>query len=248
MGKDDICDLLSITLSAKGNDMSNWQDQMQSVYMQLDNQITELITNLEERVGKGKVLFIMTSTGYNAEENVDYEKYNIPTGIFYINRTANLLNVYLSAVYGQGRYIETCFRDEMYLNRKLIEQKRISQSDILRRCQEFLIQNAGVRDVFTIERITAGGNDIQLIRNGYNPRLSGDIKIEIASGWQLLNEDTHENYTYRSCNVPFPIILYGTGIKPMRISTPVTVDRIAPTIAKAIRIRAPNACKTAPLP
>ena len=47
--------------------------------------------------------------------------------------------------------------------------------------------------------------------------------------------------------VIFPIIFYGTGVKPGRISTVVSTDRIAPTISKAIRIRAPNGCRSLPL-
>ena len=44
-----------------------------------------------------------------------------------------------------------------------------------------------------------------------------------------------------------PIIFYGAGTKAGRITDRVTVDRIAPTIAKTIRIRAPNACSAEPL-
>jgi len=77
--------------------------------------------------------------------------------------------------------------------------------------------------------------------------VSGDLIIEVAPGWQLLNEDNQDNYIARASFVPFPIILYGMGIKPQRVTTPVSVDRIAPTIAKSIQIRAPNACKVSPL-
>jgi hypothetical protein len=248
MGKDDVTDMMSISLSAKCKDATNWQTEVESTYLQLDNLLADFITNIENSVGKNNVLFVLTSTGYQDEQNVDYHEYRIPTGTFYINRTANLLNIYLGAIYGQGRYVDACFHNEIYFNHKLIEQKRISFSDILSRSQEFLIQNAGVQDVFTSERLLAGGNDVQKIRNGYNPSISGDIRVEIVPGWQLLNEDNQENYTSRSCIVPFPIIIYGAGIKPQHIATPVTVERIAPTIARTIHIRAPNACKADPLP
>ena len=90
-----------------------------------------------------------------------------------------------------------------------------------------------------------------LIKNGIigtaERSFRGDLLIEVAPGWKLLNEDTQENYMVRAAFVPFPIIFYGAGIKAEHVSTPATVDRIAPTIAKAIRIRAPNACSVAPL-
>ena len=118
---------------------------------------------------------------------------------------------------------------------------------MLGRSQEFLIQNSGVRDVYTTDRLLSGNADVRKLRNGHHPAVSGDIIVEVASGWQLYNEDNQEKYTSRSSFVPFPIIFYGAGAKAEHINLPVTVERIAPTIAKAIRIRAPNACKAEPL-
>ena len=233
MGRDENTDYISITLSAKATDNSaQWRIAMESVYRGLDHTLSSLLSHIEQSVGAQHVLFVLTSTGYTDDPKVDFAKYRIPTGTFYINRTANLLNMYLGAIYGQGRYVETCFHNQIYLNRKLIEDKRISFSDIISRSKEFLVQVSGVRAVQ---------------ESPYNPSISGDLIIEVSPGWQLLNEDNHESYTSRAAFIPFPIIFYGSGIKPQRINTPVTVDRIAPTIAKAIQIRAPNACKAAPL-
>ncbi len=232
MGRDNITDMLSVTLSAKTNDIANWQTAMEIVYVKLDKTIASLIKRIEDNVGSGNVMFVLTSTGYTADQPVDYERYHIPSGTFYINRTCNLLNMYLGAIYGQGRYVEASFHNQIYLDRKLIEQRRISFSDAVTRSKELLVQTAGVRNVTT---------------SPYNPAVSGDLIIETAPGWHIINEDNNENYYSRAAFVPFPVILYGAGIKAGRVNTPVTVDRIAPTIAKAIRIRAPNACSSAPL-
>ena len=250
MGKDDVSDMINITLTATkpdGTAVTDWKTEIESVYMKLDKTLEKLIGGIEKEVGKEHALFFVTSTGYATEASPNLEKYRIPTGTFYINRTANLLNMYLSAIYGQGMYAEACFRNQIYLNHKLIEQKRVSISEVLNRSQEFLVLSSGISDVYTSERLLAGNNDILKIRNGFNPNLNGDITIEVTPGWRLLNEDTQETFTSRSGFVPFPIIIYGAGTKPQRITTQVTVDRIAPTIAKSIRIRAPNACSAAPL-
>ena len=249
MGADEVSDMMMVTLSAANPDgiTTDWQTEMESVYMQLDNSLGRLVGGIEKAVGNERVLFVVTSTGYADERESDLSQYRIPTGTFYINRTANLLNMFLTAIYGQGRYVETCFGRQMYLNHKLIEEKRINMSELLQRSQDFLVQNAGIADVYTSERLLAGNNDILKLRNGFNPSLSGDIIIEVAPGWRLQNEDTNESFTSRSGYLPFPIIFYGAGTQNGHIQTPVTVDRIAPTIAKSIRIRAPNACSTEPL-
>ncbi len=232
MGRDEITDFLAVTLSAAGGNSKAWRTDMETVYRGLDKTLASLINRIEQAVGANRVLFVLTSTGYAEEPKVDYAKYRIPTGTFYINRTANLLNMYLGAIYGQARYVETCYRNQIYLNRKLIEDRLLSYEDVISRSKSFLIQIAGIRNV---------------TESPYNPAVSGDLLIEVAPGWQLLNEDNQDHYVARASFVPFPIILYGAGVKPQRVTLPVTVDRIAPTIAKSIQIRAPNACKSAPL-
>ena len=249
MGADEVSDMMMVTLSAANPDgiTTDWQTEMESVYMQLDNSLGRLVSGIEKAVGNERVLFVVTSTGYADERESDLSQYRIPTGTFYINRTANLLNMYLSAIYGQGRYVEQCYGNEMYLNHKLIEQKRLSMNEILGRSQDFLIQNAGVADVYTSERLMAGNNDILKIRNGYNPTNCGDIIIDVAPGWKLLNEDTQQVIYSSAGFMPFPIIFLGSNMPHEVVKTPVSVDCVASTVAKAIRIRAPNGCTTAPL-
>jgi hypothetical protein len=194
------------------------------------------------------VLFVITSTGYSDEEDSDYAKYRIPSGTFYMERTANLLNMYFGAIWGQGRYVETSFRNQLYLNHKLLESKRISLTDAGQRAQEFISQLEGVRNVYTALQLLSGNNpQIEKVRNAFHPEHNGDIMIEVSPGWRILNESTQENHLSRASYTQFPIIFFGAGINAEKVKTAVTTDRIAPTIAKAIRIRAPNACSAEPL-
>jgi hypothetical protein len=165
-----------------------------------------------------------------------------------MSRTANLMNMYFGAIWGQGAYVEAYFRNQIFLNHELLETKKISIAEATSRAQEFLCMMSGVRNVYTSLQLLTGNNEHLLkIRNGFNAERCGDLLIETAPGWRLLNEDTQENELSRASYIPFPIIFWGTGVKAERITTPVTIDRIAPTVARAIRIRAPNACSSEPL-
>ena len=251
MGYDRVTDLLCLTYYA-GNfahqSMTDCQMELQDTYLRLDRELGKLINMLEAKLGKEHVLFVLTSTGYSEAESADYSKFRVPTGVFYINRTANLLNMYFGAIWGQGRYVETCSSNEIFLNHKLLESKRVSLTDATQRAQEFISQMSGVRNVYTFLQLLSGNNQqIYKIRNGFNPEHNGDILIEVSPGWQLQNENTQESQLSRASFIQFPIIIYGAGTRAGRIKTPVTIDRIAPTIAKTIRIRAPNACSSEPL-
>lgn len=240
IGNDDKTDLLSLTYEAGA--------QMES-YIELDRTIAMLLNGIEQQVTRDRVLFVITgTTSREEEEEGNQERFRIPTGTFYINRTANLLNMYLGAVYGSAKYVEFCHKNQIYFNHQLLRQKNIQIGEISNRSQEFLLQISGVRNVYTANQLlTSDSYLLESIRNGFNVEKCGDLIIDIAPGWKLINEDTLEKSTSRSAHVPFPIIIYGSGTKAERIQTPVTVDRIAPAIARAIRIRAPNACSSEPL-
>ena len=136
----------------------------------------------------------------------------------------------------------------MFLNHRLLESKRISLTDACQRAQEFLAQMSGVRNVYSgLQLLTNINEQTRKVRNGYNAERCGDILIEVSPGWRLYNEENQDTLQSRASFVQFPIIFYGAGIKAERIGDHVTIDRIAPTIAKSIRIRAPNACSAEPL-
>lgn len=251
MGADMTTDLLSITYYAGPFDhqpVSQCLMEIQDTYVRLDAELAKLMGSLEKRMGRDNVLFVITSTGYSDEAAADYEKYRIPTGTFYLNRTAQLMNMYFGALWGQGKYVDTYFHNHIFLNHKLLEEKRVSIGDATQRAQEFLSMLSGVRNVYTSLQLLTSHNEHTLkIRNAFSPQRCGDIVIEVAPGWRLLNEDTHEEELVRASFVQFPIIFYGAGLAADHVTEPVTTDRIAPTVARCIRIRAPNACTSAPL-
>ena len=210
IGQDDIADLLYVSYDV-GSDAASYQ--------MLDYNIAVLLNGILRKINKERVLFVITGTGTTEEEREDdNEKYRIPTGKFYINRTANLLNMYLGAIYGSAQYVETSFNNQLFLNRKLIDKRNIDVGEVLRRSQEFILQLSGVRKVYTANQLmTSESYQLERIRNGFNIEKCGDLIIEIAPGWQLVNEDTHTTSVSRASNIPFPIIFFGQNIKPAPI-------------------------------
>ncbi len=252
IGNDNITDYLSVTFYAgtyEHKPASEVSMEVQDTYIRLDRAIGKLLGEIEAKVGKNNMLVVLTSTGYCDEETADLSKYRIPTGVFYIDRTASLLNMYLCAIFGNGQYVDATFGNEIYLNHKLLETKQLGINDVLSRCEELLLQSDGVKDVYTSQRLLSGAwtPGISRIRNSYNSKASGDILVQVSPGWRIYNEKTKDNRLIRESYIPFPIVFYGNNLQSGTIETPVTTDCIAATLAQVIRIRAPNACSSAPL-
>jgi hypothetical protein len=251
LGSDSITDLLCLNYYAglyEHKPMTDCQSELEDTYLRLDRELGKFISALEQKLGKENVLFVVTSTGEVETDATDYDKYRIPTGTFYINRAANLLNMYFSAQWGQARYIETSYDNQLVVNHKLLEQKRLDKTEFFTRSQAFLSEMAGVKSVYTSIQLQNAHNDHLLrMRNSFSPQRCGDIIIEVAPGWRLQHEDTGSNRLSQASVVLFPVVFYGNGLQPKHVKGTITTDRIAPTLAKAIRIRAPNACSAEPL-
>lgn len=255
IGIDQVTDMLSVTYYAGNYDhrsVSECPMELQDTYVRLDKALGELIDNVEKSVGKGNALFVVTGTGY-CDEPVSYDlsRYRVPTGSFDMHRAEMLLNMYLIAVYGQGQWVESSLDNQLYLNHKLIEQRNVNITELLEMSSAFLMQLTGVKDIYTSQRLSVGAwtPGVSKLRNAYNPRRSGDILVQISPGWSLngVAGSNSKQSISRESYIPFPLFFMGTGFTPSKIETPVTIDYVAPTVSKVLRIRSPNACAQPPL-
>lgn len=252
LGKDEIPDLLALTYYAGNYNHKSTQEcamEIQDTYARLDRSIANLLDMLDRHIGLQNILLCITSTGYADPEAADVGIYRVPGGEFYLNRCATLLNMYLMATYGEGQYVEGYHNLQIYLNHKLIESKQLDLNDIQEKSAQFLVQFSGVNEVYSANRLLLGpwSPQIERIRNSFHRKRSGDLLIKVLPGWSVMQENNTDNRVVRSAEIPAPLILLGPGIKPETIRIPVCTDRVAPTLAKALRIRAPNACQSTPL-
>ncbi len=248
LGKDDATDMLFITYDAAPYIDKDGYESCKDKYVEIDRDLGRLISRLQSSVGLDKVLFVVTGTGHYEELKTADKKYRLPGGTVYINRTANLLNMYLGALYGSNKYVEGYQNNNIYLNSKLIDSKRLDISEMTRQARIFVQQSQGIANAYTNESLTlASSAEAEKLRNGHYLSRSGDIIIETAPGWDIVNEDTQQQYNNYSGCILTPALFFGYNIKGEKVDKPVSAEAISPTIAKTIRIRAPNACKSAPL-
>lgn len=247
IGQDETPDILALTYYAGNYNHRSVQEcamEMQDTYVRLDQSIAALLELIDRKVGLAHTLLCITSTGYADAETPDQGLYRVPGGEFYLNRCATLLNMYLMATYGEGQYVEGYYNQQIYLNHKLIEKKQLNLVEIQEKASDFLVQFSGVNEVYSAHRLLLGSwsPQIERIRNGFHRKHSGDLLIDVLPGWTVMNENNSDNRVVRAAHIPAPLFFIGYGATAEKVSTPVSTSCIAPTLANALRIRAPNAC------
>ena len=247
-------DMLLLTLY--GGNFLDVQDktytqEIQDIYYQLDQSIADILNAIDKKIGLDKTLVVVTGTGYYTDTEMIPEGLNAAGGTFYPKRTTAVLQMFLRHQYGAKDWISGYYNQQIFLNRKLIEDEKIDLATIQLQAAEFIAPSAGVQQVVTDFSLRNGdwneGN--ATLRYGTHHTGRGDLIIELAPGWGIDNETTGQKTNVKRNNaVVTPLIFFGNGLKPTRIERTVYATEIAPTISNFLRIRAPNACNDLPLP
>lgn len=249
-------DLLSVTYYAgnyRGNMNKEYSYEIQDTYYQLDKDIEQLLDAIDKKVGLSKTLVVFTGSGYyKSEEEYTQELDSyIAGGEFHPKRCVALLNMYLMALYGQQTsWVKGFYDNQIYLNRKAIEDAKLDLAEIQNKSAAFLKEFSGVQHVTTDHSLVFGdwNEGTAKFREGTHHLGRGDLIIELQPGWKINNDNPKEKVKLiRNNAVITPLIFLGSGIKPERIYREVKATEIAPTITHILRIRPPNASQSLPL-
>ncbi len=254
LGKDDITDYLSICYSATDNIGRRFGPssvEMEDAILRLDNDIKNLLTYVNDSIGKKNVLIYFTSSHGVSEIPAILESYHIPAGYFKRNQALQLLRTYLNAVYGEGDWVKGYAERQVYLNRTLIEDARIPLEDVQKKVARFLVQFSGVAAAYPFSAFEVndfGSGNMKKIENNFNSQRSGDVIVTLYPGWIEYSEDYVTDY-----NSPYaydshvPLIWYGWTVNRSVVSRKVNMTDIAATLSALCRIPYPNACTGEPL-
>lgn len=256
LGTHQAADMLNIAYTlapfSKAKDADSRLETLDS-YLKLDSDLARLFDVIDKNVGLDNTFVFLSGTPAAPNSKRDDDKWGIPNGEFNPRHAESLLNVYLMAKHGQGDWVIGYDRGQMYLNHDLIKEKDIDLKSIREESAEFLVRMAGVSGAWTIEDIVAGraGTNSQSLKRNTTVDLFGDILVDVNPGWEIIETDpvSHKESrtTVRAGLMASPVFILYKQLAPKRISDPIDARAIAPTIARILRIRSPNAAKLPPM-
>lgn len=248
VGKNKVTDFLSLTyyLGIPSENKKLYSTEIQEAYARLDRSIGQLLRSLDKKLPNKNVYVILMGTGYFQFEDENQNEKRI----FYSDRCTALLNMYLMAIYGQQNWVSGFSDGHIFLNRKLIENKKLSLSEIQEIAADFVREFSGVQEVVTSNGIAKGYTSEEglKLKRGSHHLNRGDLILKLQPGWNSSEREGIRQTYWNKIAVESPLFIYGPNIKPSKISYEIDARRIAPTISRILRIRAPNACIQNPLP
>lgn len=252
LGNGKNTDMLQLTLYCGTwlhDSPEKFAEELQDIYLRVDQSIKNLLEIVDQKVGLDNTFIYLTGTGET--EQLRQQIDGTCVGTFTASRCTSLLNSYLVSLYGKGNYVTDFIDYQIYLDHRGIEQKNLKLSDVQQAAAEFVMMFSGVEDVVTQYQILHQdvNERIKRMRRAYDRKSGGDLMVSLQPGWSFKYKDnSKEQPQTRHDIAPGPAILfYPSKLSHRKVSTPVDAALISPTVANAIRIRAPSGCKFAPM-
>ncbi len=236
LGKDTQPDLLALDLnvvSPKATSDLLRSAEQEAMYLGLNQDLGFLMEQLTKRVGKEHfriVLFGKPALGQGVQT---FESANMPTNYFNVGRAAALINTYLMALYGHERWIDGGYMQSIYLNRTLIEQKRLSLPALQQQVSDFLLEFEGTQEAFPITHVPLleGEDDKKRLRETCNKQGFGDVVFTLQPLWLIGESATQRQDNIIEKNPTAPLFVWTTE----RMS--ITAETLSATEVKEVILK-----------
>lgn len=220
IGFDNDADLLALNFSCldyMNRDYEVYSKEFQDVVLRLDKDVERLLTELDNRVGKGNYTVFLTFSEARELLPEELSKMRLSSGYFSIFKAVALMKSFLNLVYGDGDWVLDYDASQIYLDRALLEKNKIPLKDIQDKIADFLVEFEGVSRVITAHALThnsASSGLEGLFQNAFSQKRSGDVLYALQPTWIPELKDREDNYARYSKRSKVPLYLYGAGVSP----------------------------------
>jgi len=255
LGKGKYLDHLAISFSSPdkiGHDYGVLSYEVKDTYLRLDDQIAELLSMLDEQVGKGNYILFLTADHGGMENTSRLKNMHFNTGVLESTNYYDNLVGFLSEKYCSDSLIAARFSRNLYLNYNVIKKLKLDPAEVEATIKDYLLNNIpSITEVFTrneLEEMTASRNTNNYILNGFNNKRSGDILFSLKTNYLNYEKKYGTQHGSRhSYDNHIPLIFYGKSIPKSVRNEEVFIEDIAATVCDLISVTQPSDCIGIPL-
>jgi predicted AlkP superfamily pyrophosphatase or phosphodiesterase len=252
MGLDEYTDLLAISYSSPdilGHRMGLRSLELEDMYIRLDRDIARLLNELDARVGRDRYTLFLTADHAAADVPEYIRDLRGSSGYVDHKDLRTKLDSMLVRRHGRGDWILSITNEQVFLNDRLIQEKKLDMAQVQRQVAEALLAESYISHAITATELT---NTVypegvqRSIQRGFMPQRSGDVCFAMFPGMIDVDDvpavgkgTTHGSVWNYDTHVP--VIFFGKGVTPGEVVRRTSITDIAPTIAMIVGMTMPDA-------
>ncbi len=251
LGKGAQADFLAVSFSSTdyvGHKYGPRSVELEDTYLRLDQELGKLLDFLETQLGHKNVLIFLTADHAGVEVPSFLMDSKMPAGYVDPKNVAELKS-FLFQTYGDS-LVADYINQQVYLKQASLEAKKLNFEEVVKVIQQKIQQWDGVASTLPgmhIQEMSFPNGPNQLIQNGYHPRRSGDIAVNLMPAWIEYSRTGTTHGSPYAYDTHVPLLWYGWKIKPGSTVAPLQITDIAPTLAFFLNTALPNGCTGKPI-
>ncbi len=214
MGTDGTPDLLLLhlnSLSPQAESDHIRSAEHEDIYLRLNQDLGYLMDQLNRRIGKEHYQLLVVGRPVLGTSLQTMSDIHMPVRPFNVDRAAALIGTYLMAIYGHERWVDGGYGQSIYLNRTLIEQKRLNLGDIQRQVATLLLDFEGIQSAMPSHEALM----VPQLNNSLCKRHTGDVVFTLQPGWQLMQDDKNAIDRVIDERPQAPLLFWSGTLRPM---------------------------------
>lgn len=214
LGTDATPDLLMLqlnTLSPQAQSDRIASAEQEDIYLRLNQDLGFLMEQLDRRIGRTNYQILVVGRPILGTSAQTLSDIHMPVQAFNADRAAALIGTYLMALYGHERWVDGAYGQSIYLNRTLIEQKRLNLETIQRQVANFLMDFEGIQ----IAMPGYEANRYPILGASLSKRHIGDVIFMLQPGWRLMLDERQTMDNIIDENPVSPLLLWSGTLRPM---------------------------------
>jgi predicted AlkP superfamily pyrophosphatase or phosphodiesterase len=245
MGQATNTDFLAVSFSSTdyvGHAFGPNSVEVEDIYLRLDNDLASFFSYLDTKIGKGQYT-VFLSADHGVAHTPGFAKENkIPGGLANEGAMQTGLNDMIEKRFKVKNGIEHIANFQLYLNKTISEEDepkvRKAVVDQLMTFPEV----AMAVDMHRLEATPMVSNIRNMLVNGYNQKLSGDIQIVFKPEWVDTDSRGTSHGLWNPYDAHIPLLWYGWGIKKGKTNRETYMYDISATVSALLHIQMPNGC------
>jgi arylsulfatase A-like enzyme len=218
--------------------------ELEDTYLRLDQDIAEILSYLDAKLGKNQYLVFLTADHAVAEIPAYIQSKRMPGGVFDNGKALSDAKKALKQEFGDVDIITGTDNYQIYLNQANLARLQISKEAVGKVLEKSFKNQPGFAELVNMREAASSPIPLlyrEMITNGYNQHRSGDFMYLLKPQWfssGYKTGTTHSAlYAYDS---HVPLLFFGWNVKPGTINQRTHISDISSTLANWLKINEPS--------